>query len=131
MKELIIENILTILQIMGVLAIFWVSNMSFSLWHNIKDLQEGFDKKKLIDGLIKLAVLLIGTLTLSIGLTTLFAFVDKTGFVFEGYSEELSVGTIVVIYGTTCVYYGGQAILALKDIFAHKLNKTEITGEDI
>lgn len=116
MLDIIMNAILQVLPIMLILAMFWLANMILSLYYNIKDLGELFDKAKFKQGILKMVALVIGTLILTVGIVALLEYVRVTGYIIDGLAEGISLVTIIGIYGSTCVYYGAQAIGTLKDI---------------
>jgi len=109
--------LISILIIMVITLILWGANFVLSLFYNVKTLGEEFDKVKLKYGLLKITVILVGTLLLAIGIIALLEYIARTGVIIEGITDGISVGAIIIIYGGVCVYYGGQAIITLKGIF--------------
>jgi len=109
--------ILSVLKMMGALLFLWFANFVFSLYYNVATLGEAFDKAKLKTGILKILVILVGTLLLVVGIVYFLDCIAQTGIVIEGITDGFSVGAIIIIYGAACFYYGSQAILTLKGIF--------------
>lgn len=134
-KTIMLDNLTMILAIMGIFATFWLANTLVSLWYNIKNLKQRFDKTVFINGVLKAVCIAFGTFMFTIGMTALVAFMDKTGIAFEGLTDEISIKSIILIYGASCLYYGWQFILTLKNIVLHKdekaLEEGKINGLDI
>lgn len=85
----------------------YVSNMAFSLYHNIKQLQQPFDKEKLINSDLKVASIVIGLILLVTGITALPAFADYVGWkIPEEYTKVFSdlavIGACLVV---SCKYF--------------------------
>lgn len=85
----------------------YVSNMAFSLYHNIKQLQQPFDKEKLINSGLKVASIVVGLVLLVAGITALPAFADYVGWkIPEEYSKVFSdLAVIGVCLVVSCKYF--------------------------
>lgn len=85
----------------------YVSNMAFSLYHNIKQLQQPFDKEKLINSGLKVASIVVGLVLLVVGITALPAFASYVGWkIPEEYSKVFSdLAVIGVCLVVSCKYF--------------------------
>lgn len=85
----------------------YVSNMAFSLYHNIMQLQQPFDKEKLINSGFKVASIVVGLVLLVVGITALPAFADYVGWkIPEEYSKVFSdLAVIGVCLVVSCKYF--------------------------
>ena len=85
----------------------YVSNMAFGLYHNIKQLQQPFDKEKLINSGLKVASIVVGLVLLVVGITALPAFADYVGWeIPEEYTKVFSdLAVISVCLVVSCKYF--------------------------
>lgn len=85
----------------------YLSNMSFGLYHNIKQLQQPFDKEKLINSGLKVASIVVGLVLLVTGITALPAFANYVGWTIpEEYSKVFSdLAVIGVCLVVSCKYF--------------------------
>lgn len=128
MIEVILQNLINtgwgVLLFIGAYA----SNMCFSLWYNIKMLNQEFEKEKLINSGIKIAVFGIGTTLLVMVVTTLPLFADRVGFAIPTeYEEIFSNLVIVAVFLTaTCKYaleaYNKMKLVLFSDKTANEEN---------
>lgn len=85
----------------------YVSNMAFGLYHNIKQLQQPFNKDKLINSGLKIISIVVGAVLLVTGITALPAFADYVGWTIpEEYSKVFSdLAVIGVCLVVSCKYF--------------------------
>ena len=85
----------------------YISNMAFSLYYNIKQLQQPFDKEKLINSGLKVASIVVGLVLLVVGITALPAFASHVGWeIPEEYSKVFSdLAVIGVCLVVSCKYF--------------------------
>lgn len=85
----------------------YVSNMAFGLYRNIKQLQQPFDKEKLINSGLKVASIVAGLVLLVVGITALPAFADYVGWkIPEEYTKVFSdLAVISVCLVVSCKYF--------------------------
>ncbi len=85
----------------------YMSNMAFSLYYNIKQLQQPFDKEKLINSGLKVASIVVGLVLLVVGITALPAFASYVGWeIPEEYSKVFSdLAVIGVCLVVSCKYF--------------------------
>ena len=85
----------------------YVSNMVFGLYRNIKQLQQPFDKEKLINSGFKVVSIVVGLVLLVVGITALPAFADYVGWeIPEEYSKVFSdLAVIGVCLVVSCKYF--------------------------
>lgn len=121
MSNIVLEN----LQNTGIGIILFVlayaSNMCFSLYYNIKILNQKFDKQKLIDSGLKVAAFGLGTALLVIAITTLPLFADRVGYEIPAeYEELLSSVTILAVFIISTCKYALEAFTKMKFILSSK-----------
>ena len=75
----------------------YLSNVSFSLYYNIKILLEPFSKEKLINSGLKIAAFVCGLTLLCVAITTLPLFADMVGW--EIPAEYVDIFSNLVIIG--------------------------------
>lgn len=102
----------------------YVSNMVFGLYRNIKQLQQPFDKEKLINSGLKVASIVVGLVLLVVGITALPAFADYVGWkIPEEYTKVFSdLAVISICLVVSCKYFA-EAIgkfTAILDLDAKK-----------
>ena len=91
----------------------YTSNFSFSVFYNTKILNEKINKEKLLIMITKAIAFVIGLTTLSIASFLIPELLTSLGI--EN-TLKLSDKTISVLFGTTSLFYAGQALLKLKNI---------------
>ena len=80
MLETILHNLTNIGWAMLIFLCAYLSNVSFSLYYNIKILLEPFSKEKLINSGLKIAAFVCGLTLLCVAITTLPLFADMVGW---------------------------------------------------
>lgn len=97
MFEAVIHNLINIGWAMLIFLAAYLSNMTFSLYYNIKVLLEPFDKAKLINSALKIATFVVGLTLLCLAITTLPLFADMVGWVIP--AEYVDIFSDIVIIG--------------------------------
>lgn len=110
--RLLITAILTFL-------LCYVSNFSFGIFYNTKILHEKINKEKLLITFTKAIAFTIGLTTLSIASFLMPELLISLGI--EN-TLELSNKTISILFGTTSLFYAGQALVKLKNILSKNTN---------
>ena len=96
MTQMIVDNLIQIGWSMLIFLGAYLSNMTFSLYYNIKILFEPFDKQKIINSCLKVLTFLIGLTLLCASITALPMFADQVGWTIP--DEYMDVfGDIVII----------------------------------
>lgn len=124
MLNIILHNLENAGWAMLIFLCAYVSNMAFGLYRNIKQLQQPFDKEKLINSGLKVASIVVGLILLVVGITSLPAFADYVGWkIPEEYSKVFSdLAVIGVCLVVSCKYFA-EAIgkfTAILDLDAKK-----------
>lgn len=115
--EQIITNLTWVGYSMGILSMAWLSNFAFSIYFNIKVVEELFDMKKLIDGVERLLALCAGIGLLSLVITLFPIFMTYVGIpINEEYTELFSILTIIILFGNSTIKYAKQSYDTLKQI---------------
>lgn len=95
----------------------YVSNMSFSLYYNIKVLGEAFDYHKLINSGLKLVSFCIGVACLTTVITALPLFADFVGYAIpEEYTDVFSAVVIIAVPLYSSCKYAFEAFGKMKSI---------------
>ena len=97
MLETILHNLINIGWAMLIFLCAYLSNVSFSLYYNIKILLEPFSKEKLINSGLKIATFVCGLTLLCVAITTLPLFADMVGW--EIPAEYVDIFSNLVIIG--------------------------------
>ena len=117
MTEQIIINLTWVGYAMGILSLAWLSNFAFSIYFNIKVVEELFDIKRLINGVEKLVALCVGIGLLSLVITLFPIFMTYVGVpINEEYTTLFSVLTVIILFGNSTIKYTKQAYDTLKQI---------------
>ena len=116
----------------------YVSNMSFSLYYNIKVLGERFDYHKLINSGLKLISFCIGVACLTTVITALPLFADFVGYTIpEEYTEVFSAVVIIAVPLYSSCKYAFEAFGKMKSILTKEgikiplpTNSKEVENKD-
>ncbi len=132
MLDIVLENLINVGIGMLLFVGAYASNMAFSLWYNIKMLNQEFEKEKLINSGIKIATFGIGTTLLVMVVTTLPLFADKVGFAIPAEYEEIFSNLVVVaVFLTAACKYALEAYNKMKLVlFSDKVTE-EIVQNNI
>lgn len=102
MYESILHNLTNVGWAMLIFVCAYLSNMAFSLYHNIKQLGQTFDYKRLLDSAWKVGTLVIGVALLTISITALPTFANYVGWTIpEEYTQVF--GDLAIIGGCLLV----------------------------
>ena len=116
----------------------YVSNMSFSLYYNIKMLGEAFDYHKLINSGLKLVSFCIGVACLTTVITALPLFADFVGYAIpEEYTDVFSAVVIIAVPLYSSCKYAFEAFGKMKSILTKEgikiplpTNSKEVENKD-
>ena len=116
----------------------YVSNMSFSLYYNIKILGEAFDYHKLINSGLKLVSFCIGVACLTTVITALPLFADFVGYTIpEEYTDVFSAVVIIAVPLYSSCKYAFEAFGKMKSILTKEgieiplpTNSKEVENKD-
>lgn len=96
MLDAVIQNLINIGWAMLIFLCAYLSNVSFSMYYNIKILMEPFDKAKLVNSALKIAAFVCGLTLLCLAITALPLFADLVGWAIpEEYADIF--GDLVII----------------------------------
>lgn len=121
MLDSILSNLINIGWAMLIFLAAYLSNVSFSLYYNIKILLQPFNKEKAINSALKVAAFVVGLTLLCIAITTLPLFADQIGWTIpEEYSDLFAdlviLGAVLVV---SCKYIM-EAFTKFKGILDYK-----------
>ncbi len=113
------------IKLIGVLlAMYIVSfgvNVLFGVYYNTKSIKEQFSKEKLIEGLTKGAIVLIGGLLITTSISMLPSLVESLGITVEdGLFEGVSIAGIAGVLLTMTIRYLKDAITKFYAILYNK-----------
>ena len=106
MLNAVINNLINIGWAMLIFMCAYLSNVSFSMYYNIKILMEPFDKAKLMNSALKIAAFICGLTLLCMAITTLPHFADQVGWVIpteysDIFSDLIIIGAVLMV---SCKY---------------------------
>ena len=106
MIEAILNNLTNIGWAMLIFLCAYLSNVAFSMYYNIKILLEPFDKQKIVNSCLKIAVFVIGLTLLCLAITTLPLFASMIGWEIPAeyadiFSDLVIVGAVLIV---SCKY---------------------------
>lgn len=121
MLDAILMNLINIGWAMLIFLAAYLSNVSFSLYYNIKILLQPFNKEKAINSALKVAAFVFGLTLLCIAITTLPLFADQIGWTIpEEYSDLFAdlviLGAVLLV---SCKYIL-EAFTKFKGILDYK-----------
>lgn len=121
--QAVLENLIDVGMGLLLFVATYVANMAFSIFLNIKILDQKFDGQKILDSLLKVGTFGIGTTLLSIGVTSIPIVCDLVGFTIP--SEYIDVFSKLAILGVTITAackYALEAFSKMKAILAASVN---------
>ena len=127
----LISNLVNIGWAMLIFLAAYLSNVSFSLYYNIKILLEPFDKAKLIDSGLKVLAFVCGLTLLCTAITTLPLFADLVGW--EIPAEYVDVFSDIVIISAVLMVsckYIVEAFTKFKSILDFQKEKETVTDDE-
>lgn len=106
MLEAILHNLTNIGWAMLIFLCAYLSNVAFSMYYNIKILLEPFDKQKIVNSCLKIAVFVIGLTLLCLAITTLPLFASMIGWEIPAeytdiFSDLVIVSAVLIV---SCKY---------------------------
>ncbi|MEG1621094.1 MAG: hypothetical protein RR322_04195 [Oscillospiraceae bacterium] len=121
--NLIFSNLQTIGYGLFLFSVCWFANFMCSLYLNIGIIKEKFSWQKLLLGVSKLCVLIIGVGSLVLAFTLIPIYFTEIGFVIpDEWQEMFNIFGLVGIVITSAITYGKQALLTISDIFKGNVN---------
>ena len=117
----------------GMLLFFmaYLSNMSFSIYYNIKVLGQGFDTKKILTSVEKLIAYIIGTILLVVVVTTLPLFSAQAGLELpQEFVDTFSTMAIMILPIYASCKYALKAYSKMKSVLdSHTSGNETESGE--
>ena len=104
----VLNNLMNIGWAMLIFLCAYLSNMSFSLYYNIKILSEPFERDKLINSSLKVSVFVLGLTLLCTAILTLPLFAGLVGWAIPAeyadvFGDLVIIGTVLLV---SCKYIG-------------------------
>lgn len=121
MLEPILNNLINIGWAMLIFLAAYLSNVSFSLYYNIKILLQPFNKEKAINSALKVAAFVVGLTLLCIAITTLPLFADQIGWTIPSEYSDLFADLVILgaVLLVSCKYIL-EAFTKFKGILDYK-----------
>lgn len=117
MIEILKTNLIHTGFAMSIFGALYVSNMIFGLFYNIKMNGMSFDKSRILNSVIKVLVIVLGSALLVCGFTFLPILATELGWTIpEEYSEFFADTAIAVLALTCALPYAKDAFEKLKNI---------------
>ena len=117
----------------GMLLFFmaYLSNMSFSIYYNIKVLGQGFDTKKILTSIEKLIAYIVGTILLVVVVTTLPLFSAQAGLELpQEFVDTFSTMAIMILPIYASCKYALKAYSKMKSVLdSHTSGNETESGE--
>lgn len=117
----LIANLINIGWAMLIFLCAYLSNVSFSMYYNIKIMLEPFSKDKLINSCLKIAAFICGLTLLCVAITTLPLFAEMVGWEIPAeyvdiFSDLIIIGAVLMV---SCKYIA-EAFTKFKAILDYK-----------
>ena len=96
-----------------IFVLCYISNFSFGLYYNTKILYEKISRVKLKNTVLKLISFIVGLTCLSVASYLFPIILERLDLNME---IEITNKVIAGLFGTTSIFYSGQALVKLKDI---------------
>lgn len=128
----ILNNLLSIGCGLLIFLMAYVSNMSFSIYYNIRILGETFSTDKIKKSAIKIACFSVGTFLLTAAITMILPWANANGLTIpEEYSEVITTVATLALCLTGSLKYIAEAIGKMGKILNYKATEhTENNIED-
>lgn len=120
--ELLKANLCNVAQAMLIFLCAYVANMCFSLYLNLKILNEPFDKNRILTSLIKAAVFIVGLTLLTSVITVLPIFAEMMGWEIPQEFTDIFSGMVIVF---TFLYVSAKYTFEAVQKFMQILNYTK------
>lgn len=101
-----LQNLINIGWAMLIFLAAYLANVAFSLWYNLKVLQETFDRQKLRESCLKVLTFLVGLTPLCTAITALPLFANMVGWPIPAEYSDLFADIVIigVVLLVTCKY---------------------------
>lgn len=107
----------------AIFAVCWLANFCVSLYKNIAIDKDNFEWKRMLNGIVKCVVVVIGTALLTIGIVCIFQYLAFCGIAIPSSLTGIDVLTVVVIYASASIYYIKQTITTLMSCFKEEVGE--------
>ena len=123
--EIMMTCLLNNLELIGILILMYVgaagANILLGMYNNISNLKERFSKEKLIAGLTRCGIVLVGSLLITVIISLLPEVLAAFGIATEtALFESISVAAMAGVMGSTIVRYLSDAVKKLYAILGVK-----------
>jgi hypothetical protein len=123
----LLNNLTNIGYAMLIFICAYLANMAFSLWYNVKILNQNFDKEKITASVLKILVFVVGLTLLCISITALPIFANQVGWTIP--DEYTEVFANIVIISAVLLVSAKYIKEAYKKFIAILNTNNDIAGE--
>lgn len=124
LMKLILENLTKVGCALLIFVIAYVANMVASMYHNIGQIQQGFDPKKLLSSAIKVLCIYLSIALVTVGITIMPYFAQFVAWDIPEEFTELFTGMVIIVsvMYAACRYFAEAAtkIIAIFDFNKQK-----------
>ena len=119
--QIVLENLSSVGIGLAIFLCSYLSNMSFSIYYNVRILGETFERNRIINSIIKICTFGIGVVLLTLAITTILPWATSNGLpIPEEYNEIISTVAILGICLTSSLKYITESIGKMKKILDMK-----------
>ena len=119
--QIVLENLSSVGIGLAIFLCSYLSNMSFSIYYNVRILGETFERNRIINSIIKICTFGIGVVLLTLAITTILPWAAVNGLpIPEEYNEIISTVAILGICLTSSLKYITESIDKMKKILDMK-----------
>ncbi len=130
--QLLLSNLTSIGIGLAIFICSYLSNMSFSMYYNIRILGENFSREKLINSAIKITTFIIGVTLLTLSITTILPWATENGLPIPvEYNTVISNLAILGICLTSSLKYMIEAFNKMKKILNVTTNEDTNSTDEI
>lgn len=123
------SNVMVIGALVGMFVLAWLANFCFSLFYNLTEVQENFDKTKCVQGIVKAIAIGLGLVLVTIVISALPQLLVGIGIdIPESVSEFCSMSVILIPFASAIIYYVKDAVSTFINILG--INKSELLDEE-
>lgn len=126
--QALLDNLINLCWAALIFVCAYLSNLIFSLYYNVKQLGQVFDNKKILNSILKIISIVVGSVLLVTAITVLPKFADYIGW--EIPEEYVDVFSNLVIIGV-CLYMSCKYIFEAFNKFKSIISGSTVIKEKI
>lgn len=123
MKNIIVTDMIAMMVFYGVFVLAYTSNIVFSIYQNINVLHQQFDIKRLIQGIVKCLIFILGSLLLVLAIDFATYVFNAYGIIGEGIDSIVTVVMLLATIGVATIKYINEAYETFKAILTGETKK--------